>query len=99
MAAPAERKEQSISMRFSKVDIAIIDRAASLLGCSRADFVREAALRAAENVLRENRPIRMSPEGFADFMAVLCTPDEAVSQMVELAKRAAPWERGHVAKR
>ena len=99
MAAPAERKEHPISMRLPEADIAMIDRAASLRGRSRTDFVREAAVRAAEDVLMENRPIRMSPEGFADFMAALSGPAEAVPQMVELAKRPAPWEPGYVAKR
>ena len=51
--------------------MAIIDRAASLRGRSRTDFVREAAVRTAEEVVMENRLIRMSPEGFAAFMDTL----------------------------
>ncbi|TIU95174.1 MAG: DUF1778 domain-containing protein, partial [Mesorhizobium sp.] len=53
------------------------------------DFVREAAVRAAEDVLMETRLIRMSPEGFADFMAVLSGPPTPVPEIVELAKRPA----------
>ena len=74
MAIKAERKEHPISMRLPEADIAMIDRAAGLRGRSRTDFVREAAVRAAEEVLMENRPIRMSLEGFADFMAALAAP-------------------------
>ena len=99
MAANAERKEHPISMRLPEADLAMIDRAAGLRGRSRTDFVREAAVRAAEDVLMENRLIRMSPEGFADFMAALSGPATAVPEMVELAKRPAPWEPGYVAKR
>ena len=51
--------------------------------------MREAAVRAAEDVLMENRLIRMSPEGFADFMVVLSRPATSVPEMVELAKRPA----------
>ncbi|MGK9234983.1 DUF1778 domain-containing protein [Inquilinus limosus] len=99
MANTAERKEHPISMRLPEADVAMIDRAASLRGRSRTDFVREAAVRAAEEVVMESRLIRMSPEGFADFMEILSAPAAPVPEMVELARRAAPWEPGHAAKR
>ena len=98
MTTNAERKEHPISMRLPEADIAMIDRAASLRGRSRTDFVRDAAVRAAEDVLMENRLIRMSPEGFADFMAVLSGPAASVPEMVDLAKRPAPWEPGYATK-
>ena len=98
MASAAERKEHPISMRLPEDDLALIDRAAGLRGRSRTDFVRDAAVRAAEDVLMENRLIRMSPEGFADFMAALSGPATPVPEMVALVKRAAPWESGYVAK-
>lgn len=97
--AKADRKDHPLSMRLPESDIAMIDRAAGLRGRSRTDFVREAAVRAAEDVLMENRPIRMSPEGFADFTAVLAGPAGPVPDMVELAKRPAPWEPGFSPKR
>jgi uncharacterized protein (DUF1778 family) len=99
MASKAERKEHPISMRLPEADIAMIDRAASLRGRSRTDFVRDAAVRAAEDVLMEARLIRMSTEGFAEFMNVLSAPAAPVQEMVELAKRPAPWERDYTAKR
>ncbi|MDR3518239.1 MAG: DUF1778 domain-containing protein [Azospirillaceae bacterium] len=98
MAIKAERKEHPISMRLPEADIAMIDRAAGLRGRSRTDFVREAAVRAAEDVLMENRLIRMSVEGFAAFMAVLSAPVAAIPEVVELAKRPAPWEPDYIAK-
>ena len=98
MAANADRKEHPISMRLPEADIAMIDRAAGLRGRSRTDFVREAAVRAAEDVLMENRLIRMSADGFAEFMAVLAAPAAAVPEMVALAKRPSPWEAGYVEK-
>ncbi len=94
-----DRKEHPISMRLPEADIAMIDRAAGLRGRSRTDFVREAAVRAAEDVLMENRPIRMTTEGFAEFIAILSAPAAAVPEMVALAKRPAPWEAPHVANR
>jgi uncharacterized protein (DUF1778 family) len=63
----AGRKDHSLSMRLLEADIATIDRAASMLGRSRTDFVREAALRAAEEVLLERTLVRMSPGAFGAF--------------------------------
>jgi uncharacterized protein (DUF1778 family) len=99
MANTAERKEYPISMRLPEADVAMIDRAASLRGRSRTDFVRDAAVRAAEEVVMEQGLIRMSPEGFAQFMDVLSRPAAPVPEMVEVLKRPAPWEPGYAAKR
>ena len=88
----AERKDHPLSMRLPAADLAIIDRAASLRGRSRTDFVREAAVRAAEEVLMERTLIRMSPAGFAAFRAAIEAPAAPVQAMVELLRRPAPWE-------
>lgn len=95
MATHPDRKDHPISMRLPEADIAMIDRAAGLRGRSRTDFVRDAAVRAAEDVLMENRLIRMSPEGFADFMAVLSGPARPAPEIADLAQRPAPWEPGY----
>lgn len=92
MARTAIRKEHPLSMRLPEADIAIIDRAATLRGRSRTDFVREAAVRAAEDVLMETAPIRMSAAGFKAFLAALSGPAVAAPEMVELFRRTAPWE-------
>ena len=99
MVANAERKAYPISMRLPEADVAMIDRAATLRGRSRTDFVRDAAVRAAEEVVMEQSLIRMSPEGFAGFMEVLSAPAAPVPEMVELSRRPAPWEAGYEAKR
>lgn len=36
--------------------------------------------------------IYMSPEGFAEFMDALDGPADPIPEIVELAKRPAPWE-------
>jgi uncharacterized protein (DUF1778 family) len=92
MPRVVKRKEHPLSMRLPEADIAIIDRAANLRGRSRTDFVREAAVRAAEDVLMETAPIRMSASGFKAFMEVLSKPARPVPELIELLQRAAPWE-------
>lgn len=88
----AGRKDHPLSMRLLAADIAIIDRAAGLRGRSRTDFVREAALRAAEEVLMERTLVRMSPEAFTAFRAAIEAPAEPVPELVDLLRRPAPWE-------
>jgi len=90
----AGRKDHPLSMRLLEADLAIIDRAAGLRGRSRTDFVREAALHAAEEVLLQRTLIRMSPKGFAAFREAIEAPAEPVAEMVELLRRPAPWEEG-----
>lgn len=94
MARIIKKKDHPLSMRLPEADLAIIDRAARLRGRSRTDFVREAAVRAAEVALMENAPVRMSPEGFDAFMAILAAPAAPAPEMTELFRRRAPWESG-----
>lgn len=91
MTSRAAPKQYPLSMRLPEADIAMIDRAARLRGRSRTDFVREAAVRAAEDTLMETRPIRMSAESFAAFLASLDAPAAPVAEMVDLLRRSPPW--------
>ena len=93
MSRPA-KKEYPLSMRLPGADISLIDRAASLRGRSRTDFVRDAAVRAAEEVLMECLPIRMSARGFAAFTEALAAPSKPVRELVDFLKHRAPWELG-----
>lgn len=95
MSRAPERKDYPISMRLPESDVAMIDRAAALKGRSRTDFVRDAAVRAAEEAVMEQQLIRMTEDGFADFMALMAAPVEVVPELVEVLRRPAPWEAGH----
>ena len=92
MSNAIDRKEYPLSMRLPKADIAIIDRAARLRGRSRTAFVRDAAVRAAEDAIMESAPIRMSPAAFEAFMAALSGPPTPTPEMIRILERAAPWE-------
>jgi uncharacterized protein (DUF1778 family) len=83
---------QPLSMRLPEADVAIIDRAAARRGRSRTDFVREAAVRAAEEVLMEPGLIQMSPESFDAFKAAVEAPGRVVPELAELFARPSPWE-------
>jgi uncharacterized protein (DUF1778 family) len=92
MPKSTKRKEHPLSMRLPQSDIAIIDRAANLRGRSRTGFVREAAVRAAEEVLMETTPIRMKLAAFKAFINALSKPPIAVPEMTEVLRRKASWE-------
>ena len=92
MARSATKVEHSLSVRLPAGDIAIIDRAARIRGRSRTEFVRDAAVRAAEDVLLERGIIRMSGEGFGAFARSIAGPGHAVNALVKVLKRRAPWE-------
>jgi uncharacterized protein (DUF1778 family) len=92
MALTSPRKDHPIAMRLPAADVAMIDRAARMRGRSRTDFVREAAVRAAEEVVMENQIIRLDTETFAQFMEIINRPVEPVPEILELMKRKAPWE-------
>ncbi len=94
MTGATKRKDHPLSMRLPEGDIAIIDRAADLRGRSRTDFVREAAVRAAEEVLMESTLLRMTPEGFEAFVQAISAPATPVPEMVASLRRKAPWEKG-----
>jgi uncharacterized protein (DUF1778 family) len=94
MPRTAKRKQHPLSMRLPAADVAIIDKAAGLRGRSRTDFVRDAAVRAAEEVLLETTLVRMSAAGFSAFMKALAGAPKPPQEMVELLKRPAPWEVG-----
>lgn len=92
MRTQSDRKDHPLSMRLPEADIAIIDRAASLRGRSRTEFMRDAAVRAAEEVVMENRGVRMSEEGFQAFLDAISGPATAVPELVKILARPAPWD-------
>jgi uncharacterized protein (DUF1778 family) len=92
MARTNRRKMRTLSIRLPNADLALIDRAATLRSCLRADFVREAVVAAAEDVLIEQTSVRMSADGFRTFTEALSKPPTAVSEIIELFQRRAPWE-------
>lgn len=90
----AAKKQHPLAMRLPADDLAIIDRAARLRGRSRTDFVRDAAVRAAEDAIMESALVRMSPRGFAAFMESLGEAPRVVPAMVQVMRRKAPWKAG-----
>ncbi|BFU91540.1 MAG: hypothetical protein NTAFB01_27270 [Nitrospira sp.] len=86
-------REETINLRASQKQKAMIDRAADVLGRSRSEFMLEAACREAETVLLDCRYFGLSPEAFKRFTAMLDKPPASNHKLRRLLLQTrAPWE-------
>ena len=92
MSQITEKSLQPLSMRLPETDVSLIDRAAKRQGRSRTDFVRTAAVQAAEATLLDASLVRMSAAGFDEFARVVSEPGEVVPEMIRIMARSAPWD-------
>lgn len=92
MSKAARGKARRFSLRLTDFEISRIERAAMTHGQSSAEFIGDAAVRAAEDIIVDSREILLSEDGFIHFMDLISRPPEVVPAIVELMKRAAPWE-------
>ncbi|MBB5044940.1 DUF1778 domain-containing protein [Shinella fusca] len=95
MAGTVPRKEITVSMRFSDDNLTIIDRGAELLGLSRTEFMRRAALHEAQTAILNETVIRLSPDAHDAFMRAISAPATVPPPKAaeRLRRRIAPWER------
>ena len=71
----------------------LIDRAASLVGKNRTDFVLEAARHAAENALLERTIFVVDPKAYKEFLARLDARPSPSAQLRRTLETRAPWEK------
>ena len=83
---------ETINLRASRKQKAMIDRAAEVLGRSRSEFMLEAACREAETVLLDCRYFGLSPEAFKRFTVMLDKPPASNPKLRRLLQTRAPWE-------
>jgi len=91
---PVEGRSAPINLRAQPTQRQIIDRAASLTGKSRSDFMLEVACREAMNVLLDQRLFLLDEAQFDAFESALSAPVDA-EQQVRIGKLLAtksPWE-------
>lgn len=98
MTATARRKgatssRETINLRASGDQKALIDRAASLLGKSRTEFMLECARLAAEDALLDQRLFLLDDSDYEQFVARLDAPVEPSDALKKLLSTSSPWER------
>jgi uncharacterized protein (DUF1778 family) len=89
----ATGRNETINLRASQKQKALIDRAAEALGRSRSDFMLETVCREAETVLLDRRYFALSQDAFKRFTAMLDNPPASNPKLRRLLQTHAPWER------
>lgn len=84
---------QTINLRASQKQKALIDRAAEVLGRSRSDFMLDTACREAEMVLLDRRYFALSREVFERFTALLDTPPARNQKLRRFLRTKAVWDK------
>ena len=85
-------REAVINIRVKNRQRELIDRAAATLGRNRSEFMLDAACRAAEDVLLDQRLIQLSPEGWEQFNALLDAPARDLPALRSLLASKPVWE-------
>ena len=86
-------RDETINLRATQRQKALIDRAADALGRNRSDFMLETACREAEAVLLDRRYFALSSEEFKRFTSILDKPPASNPRLRRLLKTKAPWEQ------
>jgi uncharacterized protein (DUF1778 family) len=90
---PSAGRGETINLRATQKQKALIDRAAEALGRSRSDFMLDIACREAESVLLDRRYFSLSAETFRKFTNMLDRPPKENHKLRRLLETKAPWER------
>ncbi len=89
----AHAKRETLNIRIKPEERSLIDRAASMRGKNRTDFILEAARLAAEETLLEQAVIMASPEAYAEFLARLDMPPQPNERLRKTMQTPAPWDQ------
>lgn len=88
-----ERRSVTINIRASAYVRDLIDRAASLIGKTRSDFILETARGRAEDVLLDQTLFALDPQRYEEFMKLLDEPPPPTERLRSLLSENAPWEK------
>ena len=86
-------RTQTINLRATEEQKALIDRAAECLGKSRTEFILDTMREASENVLLDQRVFWLDDEAFAAFQAILDDPPEPTEELRRTLNKKPPWEK------
>jgi uncharacterized protein (DUF1778 family) len=90
--SPAWKRRDTLNLRIKPEERGLIDRAASLTGKTRTDFVLEAVRRAAEDALLDRTLLAVGPETYAALLARLDAPPRPNDRLRRTMQATAPWD-------
>lgn len=83
---------RTLKIRVTRTERCLIDRAAKARGKNRTDFIRDAALTAAEVALFGRTSIPGHTQAYAAFLARLDMPPAPNSHLRKTMQTPPPWE-------
>lgn len=86
-----ERRNVTINIRASAYTRDLIDRAASILGKTRSDFILETASERAKDVLLDQTLFALDNKQYALFIKALDEPALPNDKLKRLLAKKAPW--------
>ena len=89
----AASSRETINLRASAAQKALIDRAAARLGKTRTEFMLDSARAAAEVALLDERLFLLDGADYEAFVARLDQPVEPTEALRQLLASSSPWER------
>jgi uncharacterized protein (DUF1778 family) len=85
-------RNHTINIRVKESQRNLIDKAASVSGKTRSDFMLEVACKEAENVLLNRTFFNLDDEKYQEFMAILDAPAKADKELRDFLTAKSPWE-------
>lgn len=92
MAGTKTIRREALNLRIKPEERGLIDRAATLTGKTRTDFVLEAARHAAENALLDRAVYVVDAPAYQEFLARLDAPPAPNARLRRTMEAVPPWE-------
>jgi uncharacterized protein (DUF1778 family) len=92
MSKPQTTRRDTLNLRIKPEERGLIDRAATMIGKTRPDFVLEAARQASEKALLDRMVFTVSPEAHAQFLKRLDAPPKPNEQLRRAMQTTSSWE-------
>ncbi|TAE56708.1 MAG: DUF1778 domain-containing protein [Nostocales cyanobacterium] len=83
----------TLNLRIKPEERDLIDMAAKISGKNRTDFILAAARNAAEETLLERTVFTVTPEAYAEFIALLDAPPQPNERLRKTMQTTPPWEQ------
>ena len=83
-------RDARLDLRMTADNRALIGEAAQLNGTTLSDYVMSVVIRAARRDVLQARVLRLDPDGWDEFVAVLDEPD--TNAMTALRSRVTRWD-------
>jgi len=93
MRSRAQEKAPALNIRIKTRQRSLIEKAAHASNKTVSDFVRDAALREAQNTMLDRKEFSLDAAAWERFTAALDAVPASNPRLRDLVSRQAPWEQ------